>query len=117
MPLRRKGNSILNKASRTLKELHAGMVERNNIDRIEKIVQRDRKIKSKTNPISLTSEEKKRIKDYINRVAEHGPSKAGDYEGGFKKRKKKSTKKKGFRKNRLYTKKRVKKKRRTKRVR
>ena len=117
MSLRRKGNSILKNASGTLNALYKDMVEGNDRKRIEQIVQRDRNNKSKTKPISLTSKEKKRIKDYIDRVAKHGASKAGDYEGGFKKRKKKSTKKKGFRKNRLYTKKRVKKKRRTKRVR
>ena len=108
MPLRKKGNSILKKASRTLKVLHNDMVENNNRIRIEKIVEKDRINKKK--PISLTSEEKKRIKNYINRVAEHGALKAGDYEGGLKR-------KKSFRKKRLYSKKRVKKKRRTKRVR
>ena len=117
MPYRNNGNSILKKASRTLKVLHAGMVEENNRKRIERLVQIHRNNKSKTKPISLTSNEKEEIGKYLNKVAEHGALKAGDYEGEFKKRKKKSTKKKGFRKTRRYTKKHVKKKRRTKRVR
>tara|TARA_Y100000817_G_C16516566_1_gene393608 strand:+ start:204 stop:533 length:330 start_codon:yes stop_codon:yes gene_type:complete len=106
MSLRRKSNTILRKAAPIIRSLKKQQLKKQLKKQVEDLAEKHAKTrKNTTKTNNLTKEEIKKIRKYIDKVANMGMDKAGPFGAGLKKRKKNLTKKKDFRKKRLTTKK------------